>query len=67
MAVRDGLHQYDLAIDFSWPPEAIVAGLQRVFTDGVDSGRWSRNDMREHANASEESGEATPHPEGGLG
>lgn len=66
VAVRDGLRQYDLAIDFSWPPEAIVASLQRVFDDGVQSGRWSRNDMREHGGSHEETNEAAPHPEDGL-
>ena len=31
VAVRDSLSRYDLAIDFSWPAEDIVAGLQQVF------------------------------------
>ncbi|MEV1063437.1 hypothetical protein [Streptomyces sp. NPDC050263] len=66
VAVRDGLRQYDLAIDFSWPPEAIVASLQQLFTDGVESGRWSRNDMRDHSGASEEPNEAAPHPASDL-
>ena len=63
VAVRDGLTRYDLAIDFSWPPEDIVAGLQRVFQDGVDSGRWSRSD---HGQAPTEPNEAAPHPESDL-
>lgn len=42
VAVRDTNRVYDLAIDFSKPPEMIVAGLQAVFQDGVDSGRWAR-------------------------
>jgi len=62
VAVSDGLQHYDLAIDFSWPPEAIVAGLQRVFTEGVESGRWSRADTRDHGGAGEERSEAAPHP-----
>lgn len=66
VAVRDSLSSYELAIDFSWPPEAIVASLQQVFRDGVDSGRWSRNDMRDHGGAAEETNEAAPHPESGL-
>jgi hypothetical protein len=66
VAVRDSLDRYDLAIDFSWPPEAIAAGLQSVFRDGVESGRWSRNDSREHGEANDESNEAAPHPEGDL-
>lgn len=63
VAVRDGLDRYDLVIDFTWPPEAIAAGLQTVFRDGVTSGRWSRNDMRENGGAEEETNEAAPHPE----
>ncbi|MEV7394896.1 hypothetical protein [Streptomyces sp. NPDC091215] len=60
VAVRDARDRYDLAIDFSFPPEKIVAGLQQVFQDGVDSGRWSRSD---HVRAAEETYEAAPHPE----
>lgn len=63
VAVRDGTQHYDLAIDFSWPAEDIVAGLQELLQDGVDSGRWSRSD---HSAAPEEENEAAPHPEGDL-
>lgn len=63
VALRDGAERYDLAIDFSWPAEDIVAGLQEIFQDGVDSGRWSR---AEHSEAPTESNEAAPHPENGL-
>lgn len=63
VAVCDGLDRYDLVIDFSWPPEDIVAGLQQVFSDGVRSGRWSRSD---HHRATDETEEAAPHPEDGL-
>lgn len=63
VAVRDGLKSYDLAIDFSWPAADIVAGLQQAFQEGVDSGRWDRNDTREHAEASCETPEVAPHPE----
>jgi hypothetical protein len=63
VAVRDSLTAYDLAIDFSWPPEDIVASLQSLFRDGVNSGRWSRNG--EHSTAPEEHDEAAPHPEDG--
>lgn len=66
VAVRDSLNRYDLAIDFSWPPEEIAASLQSVFREGVDTGRWSRNDTREHSEAQQEPNEAAPHPEDGL-
>lgn len=66
VAVSDGRERYDLAIDFSWPAEDIVAGLQEVFRDGVDSGRWSRTDTHERS-AGDESNEAAPHPESDLG
>jgi hypothetical protein len=65
VAVRDTLHSYDLAIDFNWPPEVIVESLQSLFQDGVQSGRWARNDTREHGSAPEEPNEAAPHPEDG--
>lgn len=63
VALRDSTRHYDLAIDFSWPAEDIVAGLQQVIQDGVDSGRWSR---AEHSEAPIETNEAAPHPENGL-
>jgi len=66
VAVRDGLQRYELAIDFSWPPDAIAAGLQAIFQEAVESERWSRNDTREHGAATEETREAAPHPEHGL-
>ena len=66
VAVRDSLDRYDLAIDFSWPPEAIVASLQTLFREGVGSGRWARNDTREHGEAPEQTDEAAPHPESDL-
>jgi len=66
VAVRDSLTSYDLAIDFSWPPEQIAASLQSVFREGVDSGRWARNDSREHSEAPQESNEVAPHPESDL-
>ncbi len=67
VAVRDSLDRYDLAIDFSWPPEDIVAGLQDLFRDGVHSGRWSRNDTSDHGTGSDDDvAEAAPHPEDGL-
>lgn len=62
VAIRDSLTRCDLAIDFSWPPEAIAAGLQSVFREAVDSGRWSRNDTREHSEAPAQEEEAAPHP-----
>jgi hypothetical protein len=51
VAARDTLERYELAIDFSWPPEAITASLQAIFQDAVGSQRWSRNDTREQAEA----------------
>jgi hypothetical protein len=66
VAVRDSLRSYELAIDFSWPPEDIAASLQSLFRDGVDSGRWARNDTREHSEAPEDADEAAPHPDGDL-
>lgn len=66
VAVRDSLNRYELAIDFSWPPEAIAAGLQSVFREGVGSGRWSRRDTRDHAEAPEQGDEVAPHPESDL-
>lgn len=63
VAVRDDIDHYDLAIDFSWPAADIVAGLQQLFQDGVDSGRWSRGD---HGQALPDENEAAPHPEDGL-
>ncbi|MDX2696232.1 hypothetical protein [Streptomyces ipomoeae] len=65
VAVSDKPGDYDLAIDFSWPPDAIAAGLERLFQDGVDSGRWNRADTRHEASPSCED-EAAPHPENGL-
>lgn len=66
VAVRDGLDRYELAIDFSWPPDAIAAGLQAIFQEAVETERWSRNDTREHSAATEEACEAAPHTENGL-
>lgn len=53
-AVRDSLDSFDLVIDFSWPPAAIAECLETLLQDGVDSGRWTRNDTR------------PPHPRDGL-
>jgi hypothetical protein len=33
----------DLGIDFNQPAEDIVAGLQAIIQDGIDTGRWTRN------------------------
>lgn len=67
VAVRDGVDRYDLAIDFSWPAEDIVKGLEAVFRDGVDSGRWSRteHDRAHEEQSNEGQSEAAPHPEDG--
>jgi hypothetical protein len=46
VALRDTLHSYDLVIDFRHPPEVIAAALTDLFQEGVDSGRWNRNDTR---------------------
>ncbi|MDX3197856.1 hypothetical protein [Streptomyces scabiei] len=66
VAIRDGLDRCELAIDFTWPPDAIVAGLQCLFREAVDSNRWTRNDTREHGETAERQSEAAPHQESGL-
>jgi hypothetical protein len=42
VALRDTTTVYDLAIDFSKPPEVITAGLEALIQEGIDSGRWAR-------------------------
>jgi hypothetical protein len=42
VVLRDSLTTYDLAIDFSWPPERIAAALTEVLQECVDSCRWKR-------------------------
>jgi hypothetical protein len=41
-AVRDTTNVYDLAIDFSHEPEQIVAALQALFEDAIETERWTR-------------------------
>jgi hypothetical protein len=41
-AVRDTTRVYDLAIDFTKPPEQITVALEALFRDAIDSGRWAR-------------------------
>lgn len=40
--VRDTVNVYDLAIDFSKPPEQITAALTVLFQEAIDSERWAR-------------------------
>lgn len=54
VALRDSLDRFELAIDFSWPPDTIAECLETLLQDGVDSERWTRNDTR------------PPHPRDGL-
>lgn len=49
VALRDSLTTYDLAIDFSWPPERIAEALTGVLQECVDSRRWTRSNTGEHA------------------
>lgn len=42
VALRDSRAVYDLAIDFSKPPAQIVAALQALFRECIDTGRWQR-------------------------
>lgn len=42
VAVTDSIELFDLAIDFSRPPEEIAAGLTMIFQEAVDTGRWIR-------------------------
>lgn len=62
VALRDSLSSYDLAIDFSWPPERIVEALTNVFQECVDSRRWSRQNTGEHAQPDDEPPSAAGHP-----
>jgi hypothetical protein len=40
--VRDTLNTFDLAIDFTKPPEQITAALTALFQEAIDSKRWTR-------------------------
>ncbi|MEV6313405.1 hypothetical protein AB0M10_33055 [Streptomyces sp. NPDC051840] len=42
VALRDSSTSYNLAIDFSYPPEQIAEALTGVFQEAVDSHRWNR-------------------------
>ncbi|MEV7897283.1 hypothetical protein [Streptomyces cyaneofuscatus] len=68
MALRDSRTNYDLAIDFSYPPEQIAAALTEVFQEAVDSRRWSRRGNGEHdqPDDGEPSTRAAHHPEDGY-
>lgn len=66
VALRDSLTSYDLAIDFSWPPERIAEALTELFQEGVDSNRWNRARPGEHTRPDDEPpSAAAPHPDGG--
>jgi len=67
VALVDSLSTYDLAIDFSWPPERIVDALTGVFQECVDSRRWTRSNTGEHAQPDDNlPSAAAPHPEDGY-
>ncbi|WP_328920689.1 hypothetical protein OG911_28210 [Streptomyces sp. NBC_00208] len=66
VALRDSRTAYELAIDFSHPPERIAEALTEVIQEGVDSRRWTRRGTGEHQAADQEETtvRAAPHPEG---
>ncbi|MEV6076853.1 hypothetical protein AB0L80_17340 [Streptomyces sp. NPDC052069] len=68
VALRDSRTNYELAIDFSYPPEQIAAALTDVFQEAVNSRRWSRHANGEHGQADDEppAGYAARHPEDGY-
>ena len=41
-ALRDSRREFLLAIDFSQPPEKIVASLTELLQESVDTRRWVR-------------------------
>lgn len=43
IAVYDSLDTFQLGIDFSRPPEEIIAALTMTFQDAITSRRWQRN------------------------
>lgn len=69
MALRDSRSSYELAIDFSYPPERIAEALTEVLQEGVDSKRWTRRGTGEHdqpADRDDATSRAAPHPENGY-
>lgn len=42
VALRDSAEEFRLAIDFSHPPEKIVASLAALLQESVDTRRWVR-------------------------
>ncbi|WP_327333672.1 hypothetical protein [Streptomyces anulatus] len=68
VALRDSRSNYELAIDFSYPPEQIAAALTDVFQEAVDSHRWSRRGNGEHDRPDDEppASRAARHPEDGY-
>lgn len=66
VALRDSLSSYDLAIDFTWPPERIAEALTAVLQECVDSRRWTRSNTGEHAQPDNEPpSRASGHPDSG--
>jgi hypothetical protein len=68
VALRDSRTSYELAIDFSYPPERIAQALGEVLQECVDSRRWTRRTTGEHEQPAEPDGvpsRAAPHPERG--
>lgn len=63
VALRDSTSAFELAIDFSWPPEQITEALTGIFQEGVDSHRWIRRGTGEHQEPSgHQEPEGRPHP-----
>jgi hypothetical protein len=59
VALYDSLENFELGIDFSRQPEEIVAAMERVFQERVDSGDWTRRDCGGHRTASPNDTEET--------
>jgi hypothetical protein len=69
VALRDSRTSYELAIDFSHPPERIAEALTEVLRECVASRRWTRRGTGEHEQPADREGassRAAPHPEGGY-
>lgn len=53
LALRESLRSFELAIDFSRPPEELAAALTELFQDAVDAGRWQRHATSDCAHRSQ--------------
>ncbi|MFF5784227.1 hypothetical protein ACFY8P_04560 [Streptomyces sp. NPDC012693] len=59
IAVRDAASSFTLAIDFTQPPERIVAALEEVLQEAADE-RWHRRGTCDQHQAEHR---VAPHPE----